>query len=498
MVVIASLMTLSTGVAAAQRGEDRPLVEELRNALRLRDAGDYAGAARMLESYVRAHPTDAYAARLLAETLYWSGDVAAARASWAEALRRHPQDISVRLEYGRMLVQLNDSDARALLEPLRVEPAIGAEVEFLLGMLEYWAGDLSSAKSRFETALRHSPEHPRAATALDEIRRASRPWFRAEAALERDTQPLSQRAGGGELGAYLTPLNALLVQFDVRRHDASDSARTVVAAGGTYRGYWPALRLDTELAGAILTGTALDGAEWTGRATLGVRLPLGLAITLAAERELYLRTAASITSPVLLRSLEARVDWTTGSGWIGQAAWRHGRYPDDNSGEALYGWVLAPLLRRPALELRAGYAYGQQDTRETRFVPNVFGDGTTASGGRYVPYHTPADQRTHGVAAAVAIAPGAAVSFRANGSYGFRASEAAPYFFNSPTAGEPPVLGFYERSYHPFEARGALGVALSPALHAQLEIEHTRAAYWDTTRGSIALLHRFGIGAGNR
>jgi hypothetical protein len=44
-------------------------------------------------------------ARLLAQTLYWLKDIVGARAVYETALRRHPEDSTLRLQYGRMLAE---------------------------------------------------------------------------------------------------------------------------------------------------------------------------------------------------------------------------------------------------------------------------------------------------------------------------------------------------------------------------------------------------------
>src|SRR5450830_1686682 len=105
----------AAAAAATQTRTQNPVEE----AQRLRAAGDFASAARLLTARVAKNPDDAEAARLLAQTLYWLKDVERASAVYEAALIRHPKDTALRLQYARMLVETRSAlRARELLAAL--------------------------------------------------------------------------------------------------------------------------------------------------------------------------------------------------------------------------------------------------------------------------------------------------------------------------------------------------------------------------------------------
>ncbi|HEV2150474.1 MAG TPA: tetratricopeptide repeat protein, partial [Longimicrobiaceae bacterium] len=89
--LLVALVVALTAPAAA-RGQTPAPADALAEASWLRDERDFAGAAELLRRHAAAHPEDANAARMLAQTLYWAGDVPAAETRYEGALRRWPED----------------------------------------------------------------------------------------------------------------------------------------------------------------------------------------------------------------------------------------------------------------------------------------------------------------------------------------------------------------------------------------------------------------------
>src|SRR5512132_364117 len=107
-------------------------------AVRLRNAGDFAGAVKALRSHLASYPDDGDALRLLAQTLYWRRDFSESRTAYENALSIHPEDTELRLQYGQMLIETGDGNrAREVLAGLGSEETHG-RVDALLGTLAYW------------------------------------------------------------------------------------------------------------------------------------------------------------------------------------------------------------------------------------------------------------------------------------------------------------------------------------------------------------------------
>ena len=106
------------------------------------------------------------------------------------------------------------------------------------------------------------------------------------------------------------------------------------------------------------------------------------------------------------------------------------RYWSGDLARAVWAWLLAPLARGSAADLRIGWQIGWQDAQESRFA--LASSSTLATGerrftGRYVPYYTAERILSHGPAAALAVRPSSSVTFDANGSWGLHAAEDAPF-----------------------------------------------------------------------
>jgi tetratricopeptide (TPR) repeat protein len=445
-----------------------------------RDQRDFAGAVALLREHLAQHPDDASAARMLAETLYWTGDVAAAQREYEAALTRFPSDTHLRLDYARFLMETRRYPrARAVLHALR--GAAGereADVEAMLGTLAYWTGDLGAASAHFRIALGHRPDHAEARRQLAEIRQLSAPWVAVGARVREDDQPLRRALAFAEAGWFLTPAHQLVLQAAPQWYDVPGAS--ALQGGLLLQSAWPATGLQTSLGVGLARHGVEAEQEITGRAGLSLRLPRGFGAHLLGERERYDWTLASLETPLVTNSATGRLSWEAAGGWLAEASATIRRFPDDNQVTSVHGWALAPLVRRQGLELSAGYSVSYADAEESRWVP---ASPDLVQEGRYAPYHTPHDQRIHSALAAFRLPLGASASVRASAAYGFHAREQAP----------DGVLGdrwTYERGFNPWNAGASLGLQLRPGLAAEISGEHSRTAHYQVNAGGIRLTYR--------
>lgn len=472
----------------------QPLAQSaaLAEARRLRDGGNLDAALQVLRKHVKANPDDGEGLRLLAQTLYWRKQIAEARAAYDRALARRPRDAELRVEYARMLVEVGDRRAaRRVLAPV-LGPNAAAPALALLGTLAYWEGDLTTAERLFVEVLRLDPSHAEARRQLQEIRAAAAPWLRLSPTIAHDDQPLDRRAAEIEVGGWLSPLTPLRVRVVTATHDSDALTTRTWVTEAEVRHYIPAARLELETAGGFLRRSAAadDGPEWLGRAGLGVRLPQQVTLRGRLERSPYLSTVASLRSRILVDTAAAELHWNSARGWLAQAAVARQRYPDANTTAVRYAWILAPLVRTPGADLQAGYAAAYEHAADSRFVPAEAAPDpvTSAIAGRYDPYYTPANVMRHSVAAALRLRAAPRATFRANGSYGVRATEDVPQLF---TVGGIVERFFFEREFHPWEGRATLDIAATPRTAVSLVGEAGRGAFYRWRALSITLTHRF-------
>jgi tetratricopeptide (TPR) repeat protein len=498
------LFLLLTGGAHAQAtsGQASP-ADPVQAAIELRNAGDLPGAVRLLRIRLTERPSDPRAIRLLAQTLYWLKDFDQARTVYDTAISRHGDDIELRLEYARMLVETRrNRAARSLLEPLRDHPGAAARAHTLLGTLEYWDGRLTAAASHFRAALQADSSSVDARRQWREIATITAPWGRTSLEAAHDDQTLDRIAPAFHAGAFITPLVSIEVRARSDWYRSGDSvSRSVQSGEVSLKGYVPGLRLETELSGGLLHRSFGDpGSEWTGRLQGRIRLPSHLSIGGRAERRPYFQTVASLSIPVRVRELTAFAALDHPSGWLAEAALERLRYPDGNTQTSGYAWLLAPLLRRPAHSLALGYAFSAQDTRESRFVPALpHPPGTPGfdPSGRYVPYYTPDDVVVHSLIGNFTIQGGRRTTFSGNGAWSLSAHEQVSALTAS---GPPPVAqpGRVRRAFTPWNARLGIAQDLGNGWSIRGQAEHQETAFYSASAGLIGLAYRFSAAAARR
>ena len=396
-----------------------------------------------------------------------------------------------------MLADLGDRvRARELASAPLVVPAAQAEADELLGRLAYWDGDLTTALRRFEAALRENPTHAAARRQRTEILSMTAPSVRMFSAFGHDDQPVDRLAVGVEAGWHATPLTVVTARLQPNRYQVDGSTnRTLWAADVMVTHFAPALRLDTELTGGVLRRSFDDNAlDWKGRAVVGVRLPAHVRLVGRIERMPYVHTVASLDTRVNVGAAAGLVRWDDPRGWLGEAAFEHRRYPDDNAARSVYVWQLVPLLHRSSVELQAGYSFTNDDADDSRFVlatsPQPFppGDPRFSTAGVYDPYYTPARVVAHSAIGAVTLRPSRTTTLHLGSSYAIHATEDAPVLY---VDGDQVLRTFYSRSFSPWNARGSLELALRPDVTLLATGETSLTAFYRTYSAGLELTYRF-------
>jgi Tfp pilus assembly protein PilF len=489
--ILAAILWI-TPVALAAQDTNRAALAQIQ---RLRDAGDFAGAVELLRNQLAQHPDDAEAAATLAQTLYWLKDISGSRTAYEAALARHPESTTLRLEYGRMLVETGDHGrALELLTPLLEIRSARAEAATLLGTLSYWEGDLSVARRRFEEALRANPSQPEAARQLNEILAETAPWVRISSSFWHDNQPLVRSTFGVEAGWFATPLTQVIARMEPRWYSLNDTTRPVESAEFAVARYEPRARMESEVSlGGVHRGQISRAWDWTGQASVGFRLPKHLKIQALVGRTPYFSTKASLDTTVMVQTAASSVHWETGRGWVGEASYQYHWYPDNNAVRNAYGWMLAPIVHRNHVDVQAGYAFAFSNAVASRFVLGAPkqavapGDPRFNAAGRYAPYYTPDHSITHSVLGGFGLGR-ARKSFRLDASYGVRATDNAPFLYVS---GTQVVRGVYARTFSPWNVRTSFKIPLGENLTFEPNAEVGRTIFYSWASAGVHFTYRF-------
>ena len=486
-------------------------VDTIAEARRLRDASDFAGAAALLRSYVESHPDDPGSARFAALMAYWSKDRAGADSVYARAIANHPNDPDLRLEYGRFLLETGKGDrAEEILAPFTAKdstpftPQQLSRARTLLGTAAYWRGDFTLARNEFRNAIALDSSAAEARRQLLEIESVAASWIRLGTDVWDDDQPLRFATFNAEGGWYLDPLTPLGVRARSSIYDVDGVSESVLTAEASVTSYFPRAHVDLDAAAGVLERSFDESTDWTGRFTLGARLPHTMVLRASYARAPYTSTVRSLSRAIMVQTLEGNARWGTTRGWSGELAARYATYPDDNHVSTAFGWILAPVSRRETAMLHVGYGFSAQNSAENRFAPRgdisvLPGQGPTTVPGEYNPYYTPQNLLVHSALATTSLRAGRQVVIEAGGSYGFSAHDDAPVLIAVPT---PPTTTvqttFYDRSFNPWNARGSIDWMATPAVRLAVRVEHGRDAFYAFTTGRLELTYTFVAAAQRR
>jgi hypothetical protein len=456
---IAALI-LASMPAVARAQAEAPSVAA---AVAARDSGDLKGAEAILREVLAREPENGDGIRALAQILYWTHDNAGATALYERGIALHPEDRSLKLDYGRMLVEtLFNSRAREILTPLLDDADSRSRAATLLGTLSYWEGDLTSAARMFRAASADSSAAD-ARRMLGEIRAASSPWASLEASGAHDDQPLNVLRAILTAGMFLDPLTTLSISARPDRLESDDSVSAVVTRAEVALSHHAAgSRMDVRLAAGVVNHASDPGVsttDWTARGGLRVRVSDDVALEGRADRSPYLYTVASVAQPTMSQSFATVVAFANARGWMAEAAGTLSRFEDDNSVRGAYAWALAPVARSETAILRAGYSLSYQDAAESRYK---------IADRSYAPYYTPQNIVTHSLLASTQLRPSPGTSFTLRGGYGF-ASEDAPV---------PLTTGLAKRRFHPWDAHAAIDASLSELAKLTVFADATKTAFY--------------------
>ena len=497
LVLLAACLLIGSLALAGQV----PARNDVGEAQRQRDAGNFQAAVALLRAHLAQFPDDGDAPRLLAQTLYWMKDIPAARSAYEAALSRHPEDTTLILQYARMLAETGERErARQMVLPLERLPATRADAYTLIGTIAYWDGDLTQARRLLTEALAENPGRQDARRQLDEILVATASFVRVSSSFRHDDQPLNRAAVGVDVRWFATPLVPLTVHVEPAGYWSSPgSIRKVAVADVTIASYFPSARLETELsAGTVYRSYGGQATDWQGHAVVGVRLTPAFTLRGRVEQAPYFNTAASLSTPVTTRSFTGSLSLNSSRGWLGEAAYQRQRFQDGNFVTSAYAWLLAPIVHRDGNDFQLGYAFASDTSDDSRFVlanavqAYLPGNPRFSTAGVYAPYYTPKNQLTHSAAGSLTMHLSQTTILRLGGAYGVRATEDSPTLVVS---GGEVVRTFFKRSFTPWNARGVLEFALSPALSVALTTNFGRSPFYSWATAGIQVTRRFGVSA---
>lgn len=419
-----------------------------------------------------------------AEQLAWSKQFAESEALYRSIIANQP---SRRAQLGLARVVMWQGRYPEAIERfdalLRANPNDADAVEGR-ATAEYWSGDFRAAARDFRRALELDPKREFPRTSLAEIAATMRPSQRVVFGGSRDDQPLDVNRGEISGTFFSDPLTRWTVATGAFRFDADRR--------GTRTAEYVRVDADTQWRGMGFSASAgaFDG-DFIGHAS--VRRG---SLTLRVERQEELASATAIRANASSTTTSLR--WSRERDWIVAAAEvSDRRYSDDNNGQALIAYAVAPILKRGTWTIWAGASAAARDTAETRFHPTAV-SSTLDSGffryshrGEYDPYWTP-DNLIEGraVFAVERELSRGRIKFSADGGH---ARDRGRAF--GPDAGigpfPPQIFTFtFDRDYNPYRFGFSADLAITSSLRLDLGVDRSVTVDYRSTSFHAAVARR--------
>ncbi len=349
---------------------------------------------------------------------------------------------------------------------------------------EYWSGDHRAAARDFRRVLQLDPKRETARTSLAEIAATMRPSQRIVVGGVRDDQPLDVNRGEIAATFFYDPLTRWTVAVGAMHLDAERR--------GTRTADFVRLEGDTQWRGMGFAGSlGLFDGDFIGHASARRG-----SFTLRVERQAELASATAIRADVFSTTTTLR--WSRERDrLIAAAELSDRRYSDDNNGQALIAYAVAPVLKRGEWTLWAGASAAVRDTAETRFKPTAVSSSLEngffrySYRGEYDAYWTPEELiEGRAVFALERKLSRGRIKIHADGGYAQDRGHAfGPEIGSGPLP--PEIFTFaFDRNYNPYRFGLSAGLTIAPTLGLDIGVERSVTVDYRSTSFHAAVARR--------
>ncbi len=440
-------------------------------------------ANNLLASYNSLN-NDVNALRQQAQLLYWMKRPKEARETYERTYSLFPDDPSLRREYAQFLFDHNKLiSARSLLETSIKTDSLNVESIQMLAYIDLWTGQLSQAKQKANWLQQHPGGAAAAENIMQTISEYTTPHLTVSGGSYSDDQPMKRYSfelSGGVYRSWLFApyFAASLLQFDI--NDAKLRTRWLRAGNKIY-----IAQTKTNIDISLGTFYARDhNIGTTYKAKLEQTIASGISVDGAIEERPYQYTLSSIQQPFLYKLSEFGINYTRKDRWLGRVAYQGQGFVEGNRVSTTYAWLLAPVIHRAKLSLKAGYGFSTADSKKNKFQPKTTDFSTYTTGskieGIYDPYFTPFDQTVHSILAAIKYTPAKNVIFSTNISVGVIASTYLPYHYIEGNNNGQIFIGkqYLPHDYTPIDITGAIHYKASQRLMLNLSYQYNSLIFF--------------------
>ncbi len=402
---------------------------------------DFKSAIRILKTYSQNHPTDVFATQLLAQNLYWNGNIDEADSIYRYSIENYPQSTFFKLDYGRMLYNDADYDrAKLVLDDYLENDPNNVEALIYTGYINYWWGRYDISLDNFIDVLKQYPQNPTAVEMVKAIRKVTQPYLFAGYQISFDSQPMQSGDATIETGKFHNSLFTPIIRLDWLHFNAEG-----------FKKQTPWLRVSNQM-NFLKNKTHLNATVGflqdvsskllvTGLLELTQDLNLNqdfldkISLRLSAERSPYFYTTSSLLQPVMYNAFNVSVIFSDASGISGKLFAGRQFFMDGNQIDNVYAWVLSPRFGGEKLKINVGYSYNYTNSNVNHYESKYTLDEILADykpgqlEGIYNPYFTPIKQNIHSVLATLSLRTDKKIEWQLKNSLGLFSYADIPYLY---------------------------------------------------------------------
>lgn len=410
----------------------------------------------------------------------------------------NPQDT---IAFARSLAyQKHFNEAKKLLSEVIARDSSQPEANKLLAYIDLWTGHINAARQRAKKILQNQPGNQDAVTILNQIKAYTTPYVMLNMNLESDDQPRTGNSYGFEAGMYRSWCWSPVIQAQLNRFTIGDSS---------YNSLWlqAGNKINVGTKTTISFGAGVfqhllntGSSYFTGR--LGITQKMGASFSAEAgfEKKPYQYSIASVTKPVLEQDLTLALNFNKNDNWLGKVGYQQQHFNDSNNIHTAYAWLLFPIVKSKAFNLKAGYAFSYANSDKNNFVSTKPLSDIPASAvahstlsGIYDPYFTQQNQLINAVLASVSISFSKSIQFSTRASIGVYAQANNPSLTYEKDRGNQAFISktFSTITYTPVECINSLQVKLSPAFSIQAFYNYSKLLFYTRNQGGLQLKYNF-------
>jgi hypothetical protein len=471
--------------------------EILQTAKELQYVGEYNKALDILGNYHKQYPDDLDGAWLYAQTAYWLKNYKTAFNVYETAIKYHPQNYSLKLDYAISLLGTgNIKKSLSLLQECYNVDKYNTTTLFAMAQIYYWQLEFEEAKQKLYEIFLINPVDKKAIALAREIFKVESYQLNANMLYSYDDQPLNTIIPTIEtskfFNKYLNLTCSLQNPFfltDDKKHNAiwlklnntflfDDNFKISANAG-------------------FLNFSNKNKITW--KMNIEKKFFQNLLASARVEKIPYFYTLNSLNNNIFYKNFDFSIQWLQNNNWNFNANFIIYSFGDTNTITTCSGWLTSKPLNFNNFKLKFGYGYNYSSAKENTFVAEKTLSEIINSAeysqikGIYNPYFTPYKQNIHSLILILNYNILKKINFETKFSIGLLAYTKNPYLYLDKNVNNEIIIlrDYYKRKFTPFDLSFNFNYDISDKVSLKATYMYNKNNFYTLQYISAGLVYSF-------